>query len=65
MPEYLPVFESSLCIGGRLFVIVGLPPVMQAMLIIRINQTDFSRRALFETSIEALDGLIPERKFDF
>jgi protein-L-isoaspartate(D-aspartate) O-methyltransferase len=65
MPEYLPIFESSLCIGGRLFVIVGQAPVMQAMLITRINQADFSRQILFETSIEALDGLIPERKFDF
>lgn len=65
MPEYLPVFEKSLTIGGRLFVVVGHAPVMEAMLITRISEDDCSRQTLFETSIEALDGLIPARSFDF
>jgi protein-L-isoaspartate(D-aspartate) O-methyltransferase len=65
MPEYLPVFESSLTIGGRLFVVVGQAPAMEAILITRINETDYSRRSLFETSIEPLDGLIPPKQFEF
>jgi protein-L-isoaspartate(D-aspartate) O-methyltransferase len=65
MPEYLPAFEKSLTVGGRLFVIVGRAPVMEAMLITRISEDDYSRQTLFETSIEPLDGLIPARSFDF
>jgi protein-L-isoaspartate(D-aspartate) O-methyltransferase len=65
MPEYDPVFEQSLRLGGRLFVIVGAAPVMKAMLITRLNDSDFSRTELFETCIEPLDGLLPTQKFAF
>ena len=65
MPEYLPAFEKSLTVGGRLFVVVGHAPVMEAMLITRISEDDYSRQTLFETSIEPLDGLIPAQSFDF
>ncbi len=63
MPEYHQGFEQSLAIGGRLFVITGLAPVMEATLITRLNENDFARQFLFETCIEALDGLLPARQF--
>ncbi len=65
MPEYDPVFEQSLRVGGRLFIIVGEAPVMKAMLITRLNESDFSRTELFETCVEPLDGLLPRQKFAF
>jgi protein-L-isoaspartate(D-aspartate) O-methyltransferase len=63
MPEYHPGFEQALSVGGRLFVITGLAPVMEATLITRLSETDFSRQFLFETCIEALDGLLPPKRF--
>jgi protein-L-isoaspartate(D-aspartate) O-methyltransferase len=65
MPEYHNGFEQALTIGGRLFVIIGQAPVMEATLITRLSETDFSKEFLFETSIEALDGLLPPKHFQF
>ncbi len=48
--------EKLLGIGGRLFVIVGEPPVMEAMLITRVGESDWSRESLFETELPALQG---------
>ncbi len=56
LPEYKHCFERSLAIGGRLFVIVGEPPVMEAMCIRRVSENEFSRRFLFETSLPPLVG---------
>ncbi len=49
-------FQEQLRIGGRLFVIVGNNPVMEATLITRISDTEWSRESLFETSLPALAG---------
>lgn len=49
-------FQEQLRIGGRLFVIVGNPPVMDATLITRISDTEWARESLFETSLPALAG---------
>jgi protein-L-isoaspartate(D-aspartate) O-methyltransferase len=65
MPEYHAGFEQSLAIGGRMFVIIGQAPVMEAALITRLNENDFSKVFLFETCIEALDGLLPPKRFQF
>jgi protein-L-isoaspartate(D-aspartate) O-methyltransferase len=54
LPEYDRCFEHSLEIGGRLFMIVGELPVMEAMLILRVGQQDFYRDRIFETAIPAL-----------
>ncbi len=47
-------FHDALAVGGRLFVIVGKPPVMEALLITRVGPNDWSRESLFETSMPAL-----------
>jgi protein-L-isoaspartate(D-aspartate) O-methyltransferase len=47
-------YHDLLNIGGRLFVIVGKPPIMQALLITRINRHEYQQEALFETSIPPL-----------
>lgn len=54
--------QEQLRIGGRLFVIVGNAPVMDATLITRIGDTEWARESLFETSLPALSGAeVPPR----
>jgi protein-L-isoaspartate(D-aspartate) O-methyltransferase len=64
MPTYNPVFEEMLKIGGRLFVVVGSAPAMQAMLITRLSETEFARVSLFETVIKPFIGL-EKKSFNF
>jgi len=58
-------FEQQLCIGGRLFVIVGESPVMEAMLITRVSENGWSRENLFETDLPALIGAVEPGRFRF
>ena len=54
LPELHRGFHDALAVGGRLFVIVGKPPVMEALLITRVGPDQWARESLFETSIPAL-----------
>lgn len=47
-------FHTLLRPGGRLFVIVGKPPIMQALLITRVDESEWNQESLFETSVPAL-----------
>jgi protein-L-isoaspartate(D-aspartate) O-methyltransferase len=53
VPENL---KQALCIGGRLFIIVGQSPVMQALLITRVGSDEWTTQSLFETDLPALSG---------
>ncbi len=63
LPEYHDGFETSLALGGRRFVVVGEPPVMEALLVRRLGERDFSRIKLFEIDLAPLVGL--EKKPEF
>ncbi|MGH8252323.1 MAG: protein-L-isoaspartate O-methyltransferase family protein, partial [Steroidobacteraceae bacterium] len=65
MPVYDPRFEPRLALGGRLFVVVGTPPVMQARLITRTGEQAWLTEALFETCIEPLLHAIEAPRFRF
>jgi len=55
-------FQESLKVGGRLFVIVGDSPVMEARLITRNSDSEFKTEDLFETDLPALrNAPQPER----
>jgi protein-L-isoaspartate(D-aspartate) O-methyltransferase len=54
LPIYDERFERMLNIGGRLFVTVGLPPVMDARLVRRTADDAFLVQSLFETVIDPL-----------
>jgi len=53
-------FVDALRPGGRLFVVVGSPPVMDARLVRRTGDTDWNSESLFETSLGPLvHGTLP------
>lgn len=62
LPESL---QYSLRDGGRLFVVVGEAPVMEAVLIIRQGENDFSYKTLFETELPALRNAKTPDHFSF
>jgi protein-L-isoaspartate(D-aspartate) O-methyltransferase len=63
MPVYDPRFERALKLGGRLFAVVGSAPVMDAILIRRVDQAEWIRDSLFETVIEPLVNASAARSF--
>ena len=65
MPVYDRRFEQALRIGGRLFVVVGDAPVMDAMLVRRVTATQWLRESLFETVLEPLAGARQPDRFVF
>jgi len=55
-------FVDALRPGGRLFVVVGSPPVMEARLVRRSGSADWQSEALFETKLPPLvHGKSPPR----
>ncbi len=54
MPDYDPHFEQWLKPSGRLFVVVGHPPVMEACLIRQYGPEKTSRHRLFELELDPL-----------
>lgn len=54
MPVYDNRWQHALSVGGRLFVVVGEAPVMEAMLIRRVAQDAWTEQSLFETVIDPL-----------
>lgn len=51
-----PGIEKQLTIGGRLFVVVGSSPVMDAQLITRVGEDEYACESLFETDLKPLVG---------
>ena len=60
-----PALREQLAVGGRLFVIVGELPIMEALLIERQSETVFASEALFETELKYLLGAEAPAKFSF
>lgn len=56
VPELAYCFQEQLALNGRLFIIVGRSPVMEAQVITRINEQEFIHESVFETDIAALIG---------
>jgi protein-L-isoaspartate(D-aspartate) O-methyltransferase len=58
-------FKKNLAIGGRLAVIVGQSPAMEARLITRLTESSFETQGLFETDLPALQNAPSPDKFVF
>ena len=54
MPNYDPHFEQWLKPSGRLFVVVGHPPVMEARLIRQYSRGKTSSKSLFELELDPI-----------
>jgi protein-L-isoaspartate(D-aspartate) O-methyltransferase len=54
LPLYDERFQRALRLGGRLFVIVGQRPVMEAWKVTRTGEREWQRESLFETLVEPL-----------
>jgi protein-L-isoaspartate(D-aspartate) O-methyltransferase len=65
LPVYDTRFEKLLRVGGRLFAIVGESPVMDAILVRRVDSNEWIRESLFETVIEPLINATAAQKFVF
>lgn len=61
----LSALKEQLAPGGRLFAIVGDEPVMEALLVTRVEGGDFRRQTLFETSVPALEKAPEPERFVF
>lgn len=58
-------FRHWLAEGGRLFIVVGEDPLMQARLVTREGPEQWTTTTLFETSLPALINATPPSKFRF
>jgi protein-L-isoaspartate(D-aspartate) O-methyltransferase len=65
LPVYDTRFERQLRVGGRLFAIVGESPVMDAILVRRVDSNEWIRESLFETVVEPLINAAQAQKFVF
>jgi len=65
LPVYDARFERSLRVGGRLFAIVGEAPVMDAILVRRVDNAEWTRESLFETVVEPLINATAAQRFVF
>ena len=62
VPERWP---QQLTIGGRLFVVVGELPVMEALLITRMGEHEWASDSLFDTELPPLLKVTRPVKFEF
>ncbi len=58
-------FERALTVGGRLFLVTGAAPAMQACLVTRTAEESWHSEVIFETCIEPLLQPKPVSRFRF
>lgn len=61
-PETWP---RQLKLGGRLFVVVGQSPIMEALLITRVNAREWTEESLFDTDLPPLLNAEKPSAFEF
>lgn len=65
LPIYVPRFERMLAVGGRLFIVVGAAPAMEARLVTRTASDTWQVQSLFETVIDPLVNSVRPPAFSF
>jgi protein-L-isoaspartate(D-aspartate) O-methyltransferase len=65
LPVLQQQFRNNLEIGGRMFVITGALPIMEACLVTRVDEHNWSTESLFETCLPPLDNAGVPQVFDF
>jgi protein-L-isoaspartate(D-aspartate) O-methyltransferase len=54
LPLLQQQFRKNLAVGGRLFIITGALPIMEARLITRVDENNWSSEGVLETCIPPL-----------
>jgi len=65
VPEIPEAFKGWVNPGGRLFVVTGDSPAMEARLLTRVGVTDWREESLFETDLPRLENAEPPAGFEF
>lgn len=65
VPKVNDIWRHALALGGRLFVISGSSPAMQALLITRTHTQEWLTQHLFETDVPYLVNNQPTAEFEF
>jgi protein-L-isoaspartate(D-aspartate) O-methyltransferase len=63
--EVAEIWRQSLSLNGRLFIVAGQPPVMEALLITRVGEQEWVRESLFDTELPPLRNAAPVKTFAF
>lgn len=64
LPELHKGYHHSLSLGGRLFVIAGERPIMEALLITRVSVEQWATESLLDTSIRPLRNVRRTQRFE-
>jgi protein-L-isoaspartate(D-aspartate) O-methyltransferase len=65
LPAPDPKLERALVVGGRMFIVIGTAPVMEARLVTRTGEDSWLSEPLFETFIQPLVQAAPPSRFRF
>jgi protein-L-isoaspartate(D-aspartate) O-methyltransferase len=65
IPRPEPRFERALTVGGRMFVVIGTGPIMEARLVTRTGTDAWLSEPLFETRIDPLVLPAVPARFEF
>jgi protein-L-isoaspartate(D-aspartate) O-methyltransferase len=65
LPAPDPKLERALVVGGRMFIVIGTAPVMEARLVTRTGEDSWLSEPLFETCIEPLIQAAAPSRFRF
>ena len=65
VPQILEQFKGWVNPGGRLFVVTGDSPAMEARLLTRLDVTEWAEESLFETDLPRLVHAEPPPEFEF
>lgn len=65
LPSLPETFKGNMQIGGRLFVVVGEAPIMQARLVTRTNVNEWREEMLFDTLLRPLIHTLSTTSFQF
>ena len=63
VPELPEAFLKTMTIGGRLVAVVGSAPIMEATLITRLGENEWSEEGLFETVTPPLRNAVSHQPF--
>lgn len=64
LPLLPEAFKQAMNIGGRLFAIIGDSPSMEAVLITRVGEHEWTEEGLFETELPPLINAIEPDRFE-